>query len=66
MKIKKNNFPKDTKLHDVAIHDLDVSFVASLRWKIFMNTFIFAEKNAEMVPAVLPEKCLPCVPIINI
>ena len=30
MKIKKNNLPKDTKLHDVAIHDLDVSFVASI------------------------------------
>ena len=30
MKIKKNNFPKDTKLHNVAIHDLDVSFVASI------------------------------------
>lgn len=46
MKIMKNSLPKDVKLHDVAIHDIDVAFVSTITVKdIYEYLYYCREKR---------------------
>ncbi len=44
IKIKKNHLPSDTKLHDVAIHDLDIPFVATITLQDIYDYFYFCRE----------------------
>ncbi len=45
MKIKKNAMPRDTKLHDVSIYDIDVPFVASITLQDIYEYFYFCRET---------------------
>lgn len=45
MKIRKQKMPSQTKLHDVAIHDLDIPFVASITLEDIYDYFYFCREK---------------------
>jgi len=45
MKIKKQALPRDTKLHDVSIHDVDVAFVSSITLQDIYEYFYYCRET---------------------
>ncbi len=47
MKIKKGMVPRDTKLHDVAIHDIDLPFVSAITLQDIYEYFYYCRENRQ-------------------
>ena len=58
MKVRKQNLPSQTKLHEVAIHELDIPFVASITLEDIYDYFYFCREN-DCTENVYPSRLFP-------